>query len=351
MLTGLYGAFRRGMDRNSYVVVPLAIAAALLIANVAVRSASLAPSNWATSLMVMCPLVLTGIAEAPPVLSGRGGMDLSVGPFAGFVTTFIAGLLVPAGITAPEVLVPLVLGLGLVAGAVNGVLIAYIRLPAIIVTLGGYLFYSGLASVVLPAPGGTVPSWLVGIDASYGPIPGILFVFAAVALAWTLISKTAYTRNLLAVGGDDRTAYAAGVNVAAIRLWAYVFAGLFAALAGLLLSGLLQSGDATVGPPYTIAAFTAVALGGISLAGGRGGLLGAAVGGVILFLIQTLLTSSGFSVYEMNIANGAMLIGALGLNSVVGRLRKRDYGRPALAKPATLAAKSPRAPLMLPGVR
>ena len=90
-----------------------------------------------------------------------------------------------------------------------------------------------------------------------------------------------------------------------------------------MLTGLIQSGDGTVGPPYTISALTAVALGGISLAGGRGGLLGAALGGGVLFLIQELLTDAHVSVYAVSTVDGIILILALALNGTVEYLRRR----------------------------
>jgi ribose transport system permease protein len=130
-------------------------------------------------------------------------------------------------------------------------------------------------------------------------------------------------RNLLAVGGDERAAFTAGVNVARLRLITYMIGGILACLGGLMLTGLIQSGDGTVGSPYTISALTAVALGGISLAGGRGGLLGAALGGGVLFLIQELLTDAHVSVYAVGIVDGIILILALALNGTVEHLRRR----------------------------
>ena len=114
------------------------------------------------------------------------------------------------------------------------------------------------------------------------------------------------------------------MNVARLRLITYSIGGLFACLAGLMLTGLIQGGDGTVGPPYTISAITAVALGGISLAGGRGGLLGGALGGGVLFLIQELLTDAHVSVYQVSVVDGIILILALALNGTVEYLRRRS---------------------------
>jgi ribose transport system permease protein len=314
---------RQILRRNSYAAVPLVLLILLFVVNAAVQPQFLAQNSWATSMSVLCPTVLTAMAMTLPVLSGNGGLDLSVGPLAGFMTVLISTILVPAGITTPVLVIPIVVVFGALSGAINGVLIAYVRLPAIIATLGMYLFYQGLGTDVLPQAGGNVPVWIVKLNGSFGPIPAVWVVFAVIALVWTLLSRGSYMRNLLAVGGDERAAFTAGVNVARLRLITYMIGGVLACLAGLMLTGLIQSGDGTVGPPYTISALTAVALGGISLAGGRGGLLGAALGGGVLFLIEELLTDAHVSVYAVSIVDGIVLILALALNGTVEHLRRR----------------------------
>ncbi len=321
--TLLMPAVRQILRRNSYAAVPLALLILLFVVNAAVQPQFLAQNSWATSMSVLCPTVLTAMAMTLPVLSGNGGLDLSVGPLAGFMTVLISTILVPAGITTPVLVIPIVVVFGALSGAINGVLIAYVRLPAIIATLGMYLFYQGLGTDVLPQAGGNVPVWVVKLNGSFGPIPAVWVVFAVIALVWTLLSRGSYMRNLLAVGGDERAAFTAGVNVARLRLITYMIGGVLGCLAGLMLTGLIQSGDGTVGPPYTISALTAVALGGISLAGGRGGLLGAALGGGVLFLIEELLTDAHVSVYAVSIVDGIVLILALALNGTVEHLRRR----------------------------
>src|SRR6185312_10786471 len=315
---------RQLVQRNSYIAVPLALLIILFVVNAAVQPQFLSQQSWAASMAVLCPTVLTAMAVTLPVLSGNGGIDLSVGPLAGFMSVLIAAVLVPAGIATPQLIIPVVIVFGLASGAINGLLIAYVRLPAIIATLGMYLFYQGLGTEVLPEAGGSVPVWLTKLDGSYGPIPAVWVVFAVIAVVWLLLTRGSYPRNLLSVGGDERAAYTAGVNVNRLRVVTYAFGGALAAIAGLMLTGLIQGGDGTVGPPYTISALTAVALGGISLAGGRGGLLGGALGGAVLFLIQELLTDAKVSVYQVSVINGIVLILALALNGTVEYLRRKS---------------------------
>lgn len=323
---------------DSYLTVPIAILIVLAIVNLILQPSLVSQSNWASTLSVTCPYVLTAMAMTMPILSGNGGLDLSVGPFAGFMTVLVAEVFARHGLGAPELLIPLTIIVGLAAGALNGALVAYVRLPPIIATLGTYLLYEGLSSQILPSPGGTVPAWLTNINGSYGWFPGIWIPFIVIGIAFVGLGRTAFYRNLLAVGGDERTAYASGINTSLIRLGCYALGGMLAAIAGLLLTGLVQSGDATVGPPYTISAVTAVALGGISLAGGRGGMLGAAIGGVVLFLIQNALSASHVSPYGVDIVNGAALVFALALSQCLDRRRRARGMRADAWQPAEAAA-------------
>ncbi len=119
----------------------------------------------------------------------------------------------------------------------------------------------------------------------------------------------------MAVGSEDRAAYTSGVNVPLVRFIAYVLAGLFAALAALSLTALIGSGDPIIGPGYTLIAIAAVALGGVSLAGGVGGLTAAFLGAACIFLLQSMLTAFNVSTFVLQAVYGAVLVLAVCLNS------------------------------------
>ncbi len=147
-----------------------------------------------------------------------------------------------------------------------------------------------------------------------------------VAFAWLLLQASAFRRNLVLLGGDDRLAFTAGIRVAGMRVGVYMISGAVAAHADLSLTfATLGSGDPTVGAYYLLVSFAGVALGGVSLIGGRGGMLGAAAGGAILFLIQNLLTVDQVSTFHQQIAEGVILLLALAINSLALRMRQRRY--------------------------
>ena len=142
---------------------------------------------------------------------------------------------------------------------------------------------------------------------------------ATMAIAWLVVRRLPDYDQLMAIGSDDRAAYTAGVPVTKVRFIAYVITGLFAALAGLMLTALIGSADPNIGQHYTLIAIAAVALGGVSLAGGRGGMIGAAVGAIDIFLLQSVLTSFNVSTYVLQIAYGAILVAAVVLTAVQER--------------------------------
>ena len=170
------------------------------------------------------------------------------------------------------------------------------------VALGTSLLYAGLALTISPSPAGTAPAWLKALAGSWSWLP-----LLAVAAVWLLLKRLPYHEHLMAVGSDDRAAFTAGVPVAAVRFLAYVLAGLFAAVGGLSLTGLIGSADANVAANFTLLAISAVALGGVSLAGGSGGLAAAVLGAAAIFLLQAALTFFNVSTFLLQIAYGLVL--------------------------------------------
>jgi len=309
--------------RFGYAGPGLSLAVALLILNVAVDPSFLDPSNWSSILAVAMPFVLISMAAAPVLLTGGGGIDLSIGPLAGFVNAVLVGVLAPAGYTSPLAVVPCVAIVAVVVGSINGLFVVALRVPSIIATLGANLALSGLTLEVLPVAGGKAPDWMISLGGRLGLMPLPLTMAAAVALAWAPIRSSAFGRNLLATGGDARAAYASGIETSAVRLLAYIASSLIAAVAGFAFTVSLGSGDPIVAAPYTLIGVAGAVLGGVSLAGGKGGLLGSAAGGAALFLVQNLLSLLHVSAFYARIAYGLILISVLALSSLADHRRRR----------------------------
>jgi ribose transport system permease protein len=232
------------------------------------------------------PVAFAAVGQAIVVISG--GIDLSMGSVIA-LTNVVAALLL---MNAPELSVPivlLVLLIGLGIGLVNGVLVVVSRVPDIVVTLSMLFVWAGAALLVLGTPGGGSVDWLrelitgtLGVEL----LPRALIVLlVVVGLVWIPLRRSRLGLSIYAIGSDQLAAFRSGVNVARTKIVAYGLAGFFASLGGLSLTASTGIGTPIPGP-YLLLSVAAIVLGGVSLAGGRGGLLGPIVGIYILGLIR-----------------------------------------------------------------
>jgi ribose transport system permease protein len=297
-----------------------ALCVALLAVNVWLNPTRFAPSSWGALIGLAAPLLCAALASTPAILGGRGGIDVSVGPLMGFVNAvLVTGLIGRLNITAPLIIVLAAVALGAAVGFVNGLLAAVLRIQPIIATLGVYLILTGVTLTIVPAPTGNIPDWLRSFSQNYSFVPILLIVFC-----WAAFTRLPVYGQLMAAGSDDRAAFTAGVNVTAARLVSYVLTGAFAGVAGLSLTGLIGSADPNVGPTYTLLAISSTALGGVSLAGGRGGLIGAGIGAIDIFLLQSVLTFFNVSTFVLQVAYGAVLVAAVAFSPLQDRLLPRN---------------------------
>lgn len=297
--------------RNPGAIVLGGLLVILLIINAFLNPARLAPAGLLTTIGLAASLILAAMASTPSILSGGGGIDISIGPMIGLLNVAMVRYLFMNGVDSPFVVIPLVLLAGTLLGALNGALVAYLRLQPIVATLGTYLVFFGLAPWVLSRPGGSTPDWL----SSEAAIVGIAFV----GVVWFAITRTPLYQDLMAIGGSAKAAYTSGINVQGVRLSAYALGGLIAGVAALALTALLGSGDPGIGAPITMRAIAAVALGGVSLAGGRGGFVGAAAGALVIFLLQLSMTGLNWSTFVVQMVFGIVLVLAVLFNAVVVR--------------------------------
>jgi ribose transport system permease protein len=296
---------------TAFAVIAFVILAVLnVVLDPSLVTASGFISTWATA----APLVLLAIAVTPSLLSGNGGIDLSLGPFAGFCTVLIGTFLNVGMFGQAYFVVPVIIALGVVLGLVNGALVSVMRLQPIMATLGTYLIFTGLAEFYSPGTGGTVPAWLTNIGASVTD----LAIVVVVIVAWLLMKRTNFFSQLMAVGQDDRAAYTSGISVGGIRIMAYVIGGFIAGVAGMAMTALISGASSSIGPSYTLTSIAAAALGGVSLAGGRGGILGSVIGALDIFLIENVLTLTNIPVFADNVAYGLILVVAVVVNGVTG---------------------------------
>lgn len=275
--------------------------------------------------IAVLPLALAAAAQAVVVISG--GIDLSIGSMMALTSVVAAvnmkdqpgevGLLVVVG----------VLVLGLVIGAINGALVVVTRVPDIVVTLAMSFVWAGFALLVLRTPGGGSADWLrqlvLGSFVTDWLPKAAVVLAVVVAVVWIPIQRSRFGLSLYAVGSDQLAAFRSGVSVGRTKFLAYVVAGLYSAIAGIMLTASTGIGTPVPGP-YTLLSVAAVVLGGVSLAGGRGGLFGPMVAVVILSLLRTDMTFLRLNTNLATVAQGAILVGVVMFGTFFTLRRKSE---------------------------
>lgn len=263
-------------------------------------------------------ILIIGIAMTFVLISG--GLDLSVGPIVA-LGGVIAGLSVQSGIPIP---VSILLGLlsGMAVGAFNGFTIAAFKIPPLIVTLGMMYVIKGVVLIITKgAPIFPLPQEFNIIG--QGELAGIPFVvLIAVVLgviAHIILSQTTIGREIHAVGGNIETAYLSGIRINRIKFLVYVLTGAAAALTGILMSARLASAQANSGTGYELLVIAAVIIGGTSLFGGSGTILGTAIGALFMTVVSNGMVILKVSVYWQNLVIGFIIILAVGIDQLKRR--------------------------------
>ncbi|MER5219187.1 ABC transporter permease [Streptomyces flaveus] len=300
--------------RHTYLFA-VVLAAVLLIANLLKQ-----PGFGGTSqLAALAPLGIAAMASVPAIMSGRGGIDLSISPLMTLSALLYATQLQPNGLGG-YIALPVLMVVGALVGTVTGLLVVVGRLQPIVVTLAMFFVLTGLDLKLAPSPTTVSSTWMAGFAGSMGPVPGGLVALAIPAALWLLVTRlTTYGSLLRSVGGNDVTAFTNGVPVGTVRVFAYALGGAMAAVGGLVLIGLASTAEAGTSSAYTLIAIAAVALGGLPLMGGSGGIANALAGAAAIYLLQSLLGVLQVSQTWLQVIYGGLLIGAVLFGAIAAR--------------------------------
>ena len=320
---GLASQVRHWSQRNSWTLALIGLFAAILLITYLIQ-----PSYGAAQLQGLAigamPLAMAAVAQAIVVISG--GIDLSIGSMMA-LTSVTAAVLIK---DQPETSVAVVVGvlvLGLILGVINGILVVVTRVPDIVVTLAMSFVWAGAALVVLHTPGGGSADWLTGLVT--GPlgidwIPrALITLLVIVGIIWIPLRRSNTGLALYAVGSNRLAAFRSGVPVGRTKVFAYTLGGLFSAFGGLALTAATGIGTPVPGA-YTLLGVAAIVLGGVSLAGGRGGVAGPIVAVFILALVRTDLTLLGVNSNLSTVVQGTILVGVVMFGSLLTMRRARS---------------------------
>jgi len=303
------------------------VAALFLLTCVVGQSLSsefLTAESFTTASLDLSEVALMALALALVVVAAE--IDLSVASVLALSSAVMAELW-NAGLPL-ELIMPICIAVGALCGAFNGFLVTRLGLPSLAVTIGTLALFRGLAFVVIGDESVTdfPVAWT---DRAFGnfagtPIPNTMILFAILAVAFgVLLHATPFGRSVFAIGANVEAARFSGLRVKRIKMWLFVMSGAVAALAGIVISLRNSTAAANVGQGFELVAVAAVVLGGVSIFGGKGSILGVVLALALLGAIQKSLTlAEGISSYWVQIVIGTLLIGSVLGPNLVRRARE-----------------------------
>ncbi|HEU6270270.1 ribose ABC transporter permease [Streptococcus pseudopneumoniae] len=241
-----------------------------------------------------------------------GGIDLSVGSILALSSALTAGLLGSGMPVALAILISLILGC--ILGMMNGLLISYGKLAPFIVTLATMTIFRGATLVYTngnPITKGLSDTFLFQF-LGQGYIVGIPFpviiMFIVFIVLYVLLHKTAFGKSVYAIGGNEKAAYISGVKLNKVKIIIYSISGMMASISGLIITSRLSSAQPTAGASYEMDAIAAVVLGGTSLSGGKGRILGTLIGALIIGVLNNGLNIIGVSAFWQQVVKGVVIL-------------------------------------------
>ena len=306
----------RFVSRNAWVIGLFVIFGLLLVVTRLIQP-DYAAAGIGSLVRAALPFAFAVAAQTVVVIAG--GIDLSIASMMALTSVTAAVLMSGASEEFAILVVPLVLLLGLLIGAINGALIVVSRVPDIVVTLAMLFVWQGAALLVIEAPGGAAAEWLKALLIGTVAIPGIptaitqwipkalIVLIVGLAAVFVPLNRSKLGLSIYAIGSNNLAAFRSGVAVDRTRIAAYAIAGLFSAMGGLVLTMSTGIG-APIPGPYLLASVAAVVLGGVALTGGKGGIVGPIVAVFILRLVRSDLTFLSVDPNVTTIIEGTIMV-------------------------------------------
>lgn len=296
--------------KKDIVLIYGLLACMLLTASILDRD-FLSVKNLTNVVVTSLPFIIAAFGQTVAIISG--GVDLSMGAVISFATTICATRMTP---DTPWGFLPGILlasMAGLLIGAFNGTLSAVFHIQPLIATLSSSLVVGGLALYTLPKPGGRIHMGLAKTVSKNGS--AFLILIMLFAILWIIMNRTKLGKAVYAVGGNENAAFSCGISIKRTKIMAFSMVGLLAAVAGIIMSCQMYSGDPTAGTPLTLRSITAAVIGGTSFSGGRGRLECTIAGALLFSIINNILNLAGVSTFYQYVAQGLLLIFAIAVTS------------------------------------
>jgi ribose transport system permease protein len=260
-------------------------------------------------------IAILAVGQALIIITG--GIDLSVGSVVGFTACFGASV---ARMGAPPIVTLFsILGMGAVVGLTNGTFVTKIGIAPFIATLGMMSIARGLSLLItMGVPIHVDPTWISVFGGGYvGIFPvSVITMLLIVGIGFIFANNTTLGRNVYAVGNSEKSAKFSGIRVDQVRIMVFTITGVLASICGLILVGQLEGADAFYGNGYELDVIAAAVIGGVSLSGGEGNILGILVGAALMGVLKNAFVLLAVPGYWQVVATGVVIIGAVSLDSL-----------------------------------
>jgi len=274
-----------------------------------------------TFVLGILPIALLSMGQAIIIIGG--GINLAIGAEAVLINCLSANFMEGTDFKTSLMFIFIFLIVGAGIGGITGWIISKSGIADIVVTLATSFLLVGIAMFVMPEPGGGINQTLADLMAGKDPnfIPPLVWLIMPIVLIWIPLYRSRLGIAMYAIGSNRDAAFLSGVNVSLTRVKLYAIGGLFAAISGLVTTGITLSSSpfANISNTATLNSVAAAVLGGVSLAGGVGGLVGPVIASLVLFFIPTILLGFGIDPSYSQIVTGALTIMVVLLGGILRR--------------------------------
>ena len=316
----------KGFFKKKTFVFSIVLFIFVILANFTLQYTNLGPDKFAKRFMFLLdnnirgflPLILLAIAQAIVLINGS--IDLSIGNLMGVVAAFLVTQYTMDDTIGRFLQVfVMAIGIGVLAGALNGIFVSLVRIPPFITTYATSFVFSGIAMWILPRPGGNMPEIVTTFYRKTLPLslPMGIWIILILMLLWLAFRNTRFGAHMYAIGGNEKAAFTSGVSVIRHRISVHMIAGFIAAFAALALVLITGSSDARIGGTMTLDSVVAVVLGGTPMSGGIGGVVGPIFGVMTLGFVRNIVGFADVDTWVQSLVDALIILIALASPSFI----------------------------------
>jgi ribose transport system permease protein len=322
----------KGFFTKKTFVFSIVLFILVILVNFALQYTNLGPDKFEKRFMFLLdnnirgflPLIFLAIAQAIVLINGS--IDLSIGNLMGVVAAFLVTQYTKDDSVARFLQVfVMAIGIGALAGALNGIFVSLVRIPPFITTYATSFIFAGVAMWILPRPGGNMPEIATTFYRTTLPLglPMGIWIILIAMLLWLVFRNTRFGAHMYAVGGNEKAAFTSGVSVIRHRVSVHMIAGLIAAFAALALVLITGSSDPRIGGTMTLDSVVAVVLGGTPMSGGIGGVVGPIFGVMTLGFVRNIVGFANVDTWVQPLVDALIILSALASPSLIRLIFKQ----------------------------